>query len=59
MRGPAVLAAVAAVTAAGIAYVHASQRAERAAMREGVVRDRARLAAKLAEREREAAAARG
>jgi hypothetical protein len=52
-RGSTVLAAVVAVTGAGIAYVHASQRAERAAMREGVVRDRARLEAKLAERARE------
>ena len=42
-RGSTVLAAVVAVTGAGIAYVHASQRAERAARREGVVRDRARL----------------
>lgn len=49
-RGATVLAAVAAVTGVGIAYVHWSQRAERAAMREGVARDRARLEAKLAER---------
>ena len=50
MRGATVLASVAAVTGAGIAYVHWSQRAERAAMREGVARDQARLEAKLAER---------
>lgn len=49
-RGATVLAAMVVVTGAGIGYVHWSQRAERAAMREGVIRDKARLQAKLAER---------
>jgi len=43
------LAAVSAVTAAGIAYVHASQVAEREALHAGVLRDDQLLAAKRAE----------
>lgn len=50
MNGKTVLAAVTLATTAGIAYIHASQTAERAAMKEGVARDEARLRAKLAER---------
>ena len=44
------LAAVSAVTAAGIAYVHASQVAEREALHAGVLRDDELLASKRAER---------
>ena len=43
MRGAAVLAAVAAITAAGVAYVHWAQTAEREGMHAGVLRDEARL----------------
>lgn len=44
------LAAVSVVTAAGIAYVHASQVAEREALHAGVLRDDELLASKRAER---------
>lgn len=44
------LAAVSAITAAGIAYVHASQVAEREALHAGVLRDDQLLASKRAER---------
>ena len=46
------LAAVSAVTAAGIAYVHASQVAEREALHAGVLRDDELLASKRAEQRR-------
>jgi protein PET117 len=53
MRGAAVLAAVAAITAAGVAYVHWAQTAEREGMHAGVLRDEARLAARLREKKGE------
>ena len=46
------LAAVSAMTAAGIAYVHASQVAEREALHAGVLRDDELLASKRAEQSR-------
>jgi len=48
-----VLAAVAAITAAGVAYVHWAQTAEREGMHAGVLRDEARLAARLREKKGE------
>lgn len=51
MRGATMLGIVAAITVAGVAYVHRAQTLERQEMHSGVLRDQARLEAKLREQE--------
>ena len=51
----AFFAATAGATATGIAYIHASQKEERAQLRQGVERDLQRLAAKRAQQQQQRA----